>query len=141
MKSKVTQVNCTGLRGLRKLQACLLLFLVQSSLVTQKFYFYIVDKKLQQQWEKERTKEKKKEKKKKANANRDRETKRERERERERVTCESIASEIFCNCVGTWWCGESTNLLTFQFFYYYGTCNPQMCWMKIRIFYSFYLLK
>ena len=31
MKSKLTQVNCTWLRGLRKLQAYLSLFLVQSS--------------------------------------------------------------------------------------------------------------
>ena len=25
---------------------------------------------------------------------------------------------------GTWWYGTSTKLLTFQFFYYYGTIKP-----------------
>ena len=54
MKSNVTQEHCTGLRGQRKFQAYFHSFL--SSLVTQNFYFYIVNTKLQQQWENERKK-------------------------------------------------------------------------------------
>ena len=54
-------------------------------------------------------------KKKKANANVDRE--RESPMRALRAKCSAIVW-------GTWWCGESTNLLTFQFFYCCGTSKP-----------------
>ena len=57
-------------------------------------------------------------KKKKANANVDRE--RESPMRALRAKCSAIVWE-------TWWCGESTKLLTFQFFYCYGTNKPYMC--------------
>ena len=65
-------------------------------------------------------------KKKKANANVDRE--RESPMRALRAKCSAIVWE-------TWWCGESTKLLTFQFFYCCGT-SPRYVGMKIRIFFS-----
>ena len=64
-------------------------------------------------------------KKKKANAKSPKETK----RERERVTY--MRQNVSTTVWGTWWCGTSTKLLTFQFFYYCGTSH-RCVGMKIR---------
>ena len=57
MKSKVTEKYYTWVRGLRKFKLIFHSFLF--SLITQNFYFYIVNTKLQQQWENERNERKK----------------------------------------------------------------------------------
>ena len=61
-------------------------------------------------------------------------------RERERVTYEYTMTKFSAIVWGTWWCNESTKLLTFQFFYCCGT-SPRCVGMKIRIFFPFYLLR
>ena len=48
------------------------------------------------------------------------------ERERERVN--NVRQNVSTTMWGTWWCDESTKLLTFQFFYCCGTNKPEMCW-------------
>ena len=82
-----------------------------SSLVTQNFYFLYCKYKTvatMGKWIKLKGH------KKKANADVD----------RKKATYESTKSKMFCNCVGTWWCDESTKLLTFQFFYCCDISKP-----------------
>ena len=63
----------------------------------------------------------------------------ERKRERERVTCvKKNASTIVRE---TWWWGIATKFMTFHFFYCYIQVSARCVWMKIIIFFSFYLLR
>ena len=111
MKNKVTQEHCIGVRAYGSSKLVFHSFL--SSLVTQNFYFLYckhktvarVGKRIELEGHK----------KKKANANVDRE--RESPMRALRAKCSAIVW-------GTWWCGESTKLLTFQFFYCRGTSKP-----------------
>ena len=108
MKNKVTQEHCIGVRAYGSSKLVFHSFL--SSLVTQNLYFLYCKHKTVVAVGKRI--ELKGHKKKKANANVDRE--RESPMRALRAKCSVIVW-------GTWWCGESTKLLTFQFFYCCGT--------------------